>query len=456
LSPPRPPRVSGLRRFGGVSFAYFAAIGLFNPYAPLWFQSLGLSTLVIGGIASLQSWTRIVAPYAWSWAGDHSGRRTELIRLAAVGALLSALGLLGVRGAVPVALVTTLLFVANSGVVPLYETSLAHLLNTPSGMDTTRYGRVRMWGSVGFIVSVTAFGALLEWAGIAIFPAFVATMNALLLWAAWRLPATRAEARHDEPAPPVLPLLRRPGGGLALCLDRLHGAGAHQPVCLLLAVPGVAGLRQAGRGRAVGGERGGGDRLLLVPGALVPAAHAAPLAAGGGGGHRTALCGHGRVWCLGAGAGAGAVDTRHHLRRHHLACIAEVNRLFPGRLRGRGQALYTTLGYGVPGVLGGVGGGLADLPPGFCRGVLGRGPMWWRGLAGRQPCTASQSGGCQRLSDPAGARGAKNWAVSSAVLIKFLGMPADNESQALSGECEAIVWSPHEVCANPAERRSQP
>jgi PPP family 3-phenylpropionic acid transporter len=210
LSPPRPPRVSGLRRFGGVSFAYFAAIGLFNPYAPLWFQSLGLSTLVIGGIASLQSWTRIVAPYAWSWAGDHSGRRTELIRLAAVGALLSALGLLGVRGAVPVALVTTLLFVANSGVVPLYETSLAHLLNTPSGMDTTRYGRVRMWGSVGFIVSVTAFGALLEWAGIAIFPAFVATMNALLLWAAWRLPTTRAEARHDEPAPPVLPLLRRP------------------------------------------------------------------------------------------------------------------------------------------------------------------------------------------------------------------------------------------------------
>jgi hypothetical protein len=51
LEPARPPRVSGLRRFGALSFAYFAAIGLFNPYAPLWFQSLGLSTLVIGGIA---------------------------------------------------------------------------------------------------------------------------------------------------------------------------------------------------------------------------------------------------------------------------------------------------------------------------------------------------------------------------------------------------------------------
>ena len=93
-APPPPP--SALGRFGALTFTYFAAVGLFNPYAPLWFQSLGFSTLVIGAIASLQSWTRVVAPYAWSWMGDHSGRRTELIRLAAVGALVAALALLAV------------------------------------------------------------------------------------------------------------------------------------------------------------------------------------------------------------------------------------------------------------------------------------------------------------------------------------------------------------------------
>ncbi len=49
-----------LAPFGALTFTYFAAIGLFNPYAPLWFQSLGLSTLVIGGIVSLQSWTRVL------------------------------------------------------------------------------------------------------------------------------------------------------------------------------------------------------------------------------------------------------------------------------------------------------------------------------------------------------------------------------------------------------------
>ena len=97
-----------LVRFGALSFTYFAAIGLFNPYAPLWFQSLGMSTLAIGVVASLQSWTRVLTPYAWGWLGDHRGRRVELIRLAAAGAFLSALGLLGVRAAAPVAVVTML------------------------------------------------------------------------------------------------------------------------------------------------------------------------------------------------------------------------------------------------------------------------------------------------------------------------------------------------------------
>ena len=49
----------------------------------------------------------------------------------------------------------------------------------------------------------------------------------------------------------------------------------------------------------------------------------------------------------------------------HTACIAVINRHFPGRLRGRGQALYTVLGYGIPGVLGGVAGGALIEAHGF-------------------------------------------------------------------------------------------
>ncbi|MDP2367469.1 MFS transporter [Rhodoferax sp.] len=356
-----------LARFGALTGTYFAAIGLFNPYAPLWFQSLGFSTLVIGAIASLQSWTRVVAPYAWSWGGDHSGRRVELIRLATLGAVLSSLGLLAVQAMQPmgatelvvaVALMTALLFMANSGVVPLYEAMLAHLLRTPGGgIDAQRYGRVRVWGSVGFIIAVTAFGLLLERFGIGVFPAFVAVMNVLLLVAAMRLPATHADAVHSEPAPPVLPLLKRPEvvwffasvfftvlahtslyAFFSLYLVSLgYGKGAVGALWAVSVAIEIVFFWTQGRWF----PRLTPHRWLQVVAGVTTLRFAA-----------TAL---GGVWApvLVLAQLTHAVT----FAAHHAACIALVQRLFPGRLRGRGQALYTTLGYGVSGVVGGVGGG---------------------------------------------------------------------------------------------------
>jgi MFS transporter, PPP family, 3-phenylpropionic acid transporter len=76
------------RRFAALWFCYFAAIGAFNPYAPLWFKELGFSALAIGGIASLQAWSRVLAPYGWGWLGDHRGSRVKLIRAAALASVV--------------------------------------------------------------------------------------------------------------------------------------------------------------------------------------------------------------------------------------------------------------------------------------------------------------------------------------------------------------------------------
>jgi PPP family 3-phenylpropionic acid transporter len=345
-------------RFGALSFAYFGAIGLFNPYAPLWFQSLGFSTVVIGAIASLQAWTRVLSPYAWSWSGDHTGRRVELIRLAAAGCLLAALGLLGVRAAVPVAAVTVLLFLCNGGVVPLYEASLARLVGTAQGgIDPARYGRVRVWGSVGFIVAVTSFGALLERTGIGAFPGFVAAMNALLLVAALRLPAAREDVHHDAPAPPALPLLRQPKVAWFFA-SAAFTVLAHTALYAFFSLYLVA----LGYGKAAVG----GFWALSIAVEIVffwqqgrVFTRYTP--------HRwleiVALVTTGRfVLTAGAASWVPALVLAQLVHAvtfacHHAACIALVTRFFPGRLRGRGQALYTMLGYGAPGVVGGVAGG---------------------------------------------------------------------------------------------------
>jgi MFS transporter, PPP family, 3-phenylpropionic acid transporter len=350
-----------LRTFGGLSFAYFAAIGLFNPYSPLWLQSLGFSTLAIGGIASLQSWTRVVVPYAWSWIGDHSGQRVALLRLAALGTVLSAAALYWTRDYAAVALVVVLLFAFNGALVPLSEAAVARYLGPGSdagqGFDAGRYGRVRVWGSIGFIVAVLVGGAVLQRLGVQAFPLMVLALNALLLLAAWRIPRVRDQVVHDSPTPPVLPLLRRPlvawffasVGFTVLAHSSLYaffslfledqGYGKSQ-VGLLWAVSIVLEV-------AFFWWQGRWFHRLSSWGWLQVAAVATAL--------RFALL------ALAGDSPAVLVLTQmsHALTfaAHHAACTSLLHRHFPGRLRGRGQALYATLGYGLPGILGGVGGG---------------------------------------------------------------------------------------------------
>jgi MFS transporter, PPP family, 3-phenylpropionic acid transporter len=355
-------RSDSLVPFGALSFTYFATIGLLNPYAPLWFQSLGFSTLAIGAIASLQSWTRVIAPYAWSWTGDHWAQglhRTTLLRMATSLALLFAAGLLLARSYPAVALVVFLIFLANGGIVPLAEAALSQRLATGQGMDVARYGRVRAWGSLGFIVSVTVFGAALQAAGIEWLPAFaVATFVALAI-AAWRLP--RAVAPTTATALPqvqgVLSVMRRPAVAWFFAsvfltvlahvplytffsLYLVDNGFAKTTVGLLWAVAvavEIAFFWTQGRWFA----RWNAQAWLIAAAAASVLRFAATAAFGAS------------IAVLVAAQMLHAVT----FAAHHASCIALVDRHFPGTLRGRGQALYATLGYGASGVLGGLASG---------------------------------------------------------------------------------------------------
>ena len=351
-----PPRAT-LASFGALSFAYFASIGLFNPYAPLWLQSLGFSTLAIGSIASLQSWTRVVMPYAWSWLGDHSGQRERLMRVGAAGALASGCALLWARDYGQVALVVALLYAFNGAIVPLSEAALARHLGGADTFDAGRYGRVRVWGSLGFVLSVLAAGAVLERTGVSWFPVAVIVVGAGLLAAVWRLPLRREAVTAGGAAPAVLPVLRQPVVRwffLSVALTVLAHTSLYAFFSLFLESRGFdkasVGLFWAlsivfeilffwMQGRWF-------DRLTpwrwLQLAAAMTALRFAALAVAG-------------QWT----AVLVLTQASHAITfaAHHAACTQLLHKHFPGRLRGRGQALYSTLGYGLPGVLGGVGGG---------------------------------------------------------------------------------------------------
>lgn len=351
--------------FAAVSFAYFAYAGLIGTYGPLWFQSLGYSTFAIGVLTALQSATRIFSPYAWGWLADHTRRRERLLRIAAGASLVASTGYFVPHDYLWVAAVTFVLFISTAGVLPVSETLLAEQVSSGGKLDVVRYGRVRMWGSFGFIVAVSASGFVLQRAGVAGFPSLVSALLTVLLVAALQLPAASQPAHDQAPGAAALAVLRQPAVAwffAGVFLTVLAHTSLYAFYSLYLASLGF-GKGEIGvlwtigviaevawfwfQGRWLG--RLSMHRWLVVA-ALASALRFALIAALG-------------TWvvvlvfaqCLHALSFAA----------QHSACIAVITRHFPGKLRGRGQALYAVLGYGASGVVGGIAGGALSEAVGF-------------------------------------------------------------------------------------------
>jgi PPP family 3-phenylpropionic acid transporter len=268
-----------------------------------------------------------------------------------------ALALAGRFGVAAVTLCVVLLFIANGAVIPLMEASLAHQLNLAAGGAAGRYGRTRVWGSVGFMVAAVATGMLLHALGVPAWPWLGLALWVLLAFALWELPLMSDPVHHEAAPAGTLAVLRRPEvawffAGVFLTVL------AHVSLYAFFALFAASfGMSETAIGLlwSVGVlveivffwtqghwfERLSMHNWLLLA-AVVSALRFAAMAAFGS--FMVVLV---------------LTQLTHAVTfaAQHAACITLVSRYFPGRLRGRGQALYTTLGYGLSGVLGGVAGG---------------------------------------------------------------------------------------------------
>lgn len=191
-------------RLSGFYFFYFATVGALIPYFGLYLASLGFGAPDIGALMALILVARIVAPYVWGFLVDHRGRRMAAVRLAALLTLACFLGVFAARafwslGAVLLAFG----FFWNASLPVLEAATLSHL-----GPRLAAYGRVRLWGSIGFIVSVAAIGPVLDRFGTAwLLPIVAALLGGILLFSVLA-PEGEAVGRAARPAP-ILRVLRR-------------------------------------------------------------------------------------------------------------------------------------------------------------------------------------------------------------------------------------------------------
>lgn len=350
-----------LAPFALLSASYFAHIGFFNTYLPLWMKDLGYGLIAISLVTAAQAATRLFAPFLWGWLSDHSGERVRLMRwCATVSMLVSfALALHSVTGHLGwLMAVMLLMFAHNSALVPISETTMSHLVTRCGQFDARLYGRVRLCGSVGFLLTVLAAGWWFEHVGLSTFVVWTWVSLAVVVASVWWMPDLREEPHTHGDSSPLRDVLRRHEVQLLLGAAFFHvfsHIGLYAFFSLYLDALGYS-KTTIGVLWAIGVlaeivwflTQSRWLPWMSLTAWLIVCSALTVLRMG-----VTALWGD-VLWLL------VLVQTLHAFTfaTHHTANVALISHYFPGRLRGRGQALYTVVAYGSTGVLGALLGGL--------------------------------------------------------------------------------------------------
>jgi len=144
---------------------------------------------------SLFQISRIFAPNFWGWLADHTGKRAPWIKLTAFLGLCGFMGVFWAQGFFWMFFVMAALSLFTSSTLPLAESlTLAHLATTNG-----HYGRIRMWGSLGFIVAAVVLGFMIDIAGIASLLWFLLAVQLVLFLLSYSLPEPKiASHAHDH------------------------------------------------------------------------------------------------------------------------------------------------------------------------------------------------------------------------------------------------------------------
>jgi len=330
-------------------FAYYGYVGVFSPYASLYFADRGLSATQIGILMSLMQVMRIFGPNLWGWVADQSQRRVLVLRLTSIVAALSFCGMfVGQTFLFFFALMVTVnLFTSAQG--PISE---ALMLSSMRG-DLTHYGRVRLWGSVGFIVLVTLSGYALDWQGIELMP-WIALLMLLMVTSVTFSLHEEPASQHTQQPNSVRELLSRKSV-LSFFASTFLMIAAHSSLYVYYSLY----LSDIGYSKTVIGlmwslgviaeilfffyqaplfRRFGVRKLMLFSLAIAVI----------------------RFLMIGWGAQSLSVLLFAQVLHaatfgvHHSASVATLQRWFAGPLQARGQALYISISYGLGGTVGGL------------------------------------------------------------------------------------------------------
>lgn len=167
-------------------FAFFTAMAAYFPYMPAWLGERGFSGFQIGIVGALMPTMAVLAPPLVGAVADTLGLRGSLMWMSALGATLSIGALAACSGAVG----TTSFALVMTCVIgfTLFRTPVVQLADVLTLENPGDYGRVRVWGSIGFMLAAPVVGRLVPLSPAWVLPAVCAAALSSVTWLALRLP----------------------------------------------------------------------------------------------------------------------------------------------------------------------------------------------------------------------------------------------------------------------------
>src|SRR5260221_1550897 len=153
-------------RLGAFYFLFFVGAGLWVAYLPPYFAARGLGAAEIAWLLALPQLARIVAPTAWGALADRFGAQRAIVVLGCGAGVVCYSLLPVVSGFAAFAWLMGLTSLVATAALPLVE---AITLGVLAG-QTGRYGPIRLWGSIGFMLAVFAGGLWLDFRSVHALP----------------------------------------------------------------------------------------------------------------------------------------------------------------------------------------------------------------------------------------------------------------------------------------------
>ncbi|QDD01334.1 MFS transporter [Candidatus Methylopumilus planktonicus] len=333
-------------------FFYYFFVGSFVPYWGIYLQSENFSPSSIGILLSLFQISRIVAPNFWGWLADHSGHRVKWIKLTSFLGLIGFIGVFWAKGFFWIFLVMSALSLFTSSTLPLAESlTLAHLATSDG-----HYSRIRLWGSIGFIVASLFLGYLIDLQGINILLWVLLITQAIIFFLSNTIPEAK-EIHHKKNDLPIWKIIKTPSV-VALLIGCTLMVSAHGVLYNFYSIY----LKEHGYSSATIGWLWAVGVIceififMLMPKILRRYSLKTILLI-------SLFLGVIRFILIGASPDHFyllLIAQMFHAATFgsfHAASIEVIAYFFKGRNQSRGQAIYNSVAYGIGGTIGGLGGG---------------------------------------------------------------------------------------------------